>query len=190
MPGGHPLTLPDESSSERGILITVVLGTMLVPLNSTMIAVALPRVISDLHSTLSSAGWLVTGYLIAMASLQPAAGRLGDRLGRRPLILGGLAWFGVASLAAALAPDVQLLIVDARVLGQVPLGQGPHHAARTRAGDPQPNLVADRQRAAGPVVLDESRVARAASFGENTHLPCEAIETSAATGSLSLRGNV
>ena len=112
MPGGHALTRQgDETPPERAILLTVVLGTMLVPLNSTMIAVALPRVIEDFHASLSSAGWLVTGYLVAMASLQPVAGRLGDRIGRRPLVLGGLAWFAVASLAAALAPNLQLLIL-------------------------------------------------------------------------------
>ena len=112
MPGGHALNGRDGvAPSERAILLTVVLGTMLVPLNSTMIAVALPRLIVDLHASLSSAGWLVTGYLIAMASLQPVAGRLGDRIGRRPLVLGGLALFAGASLAAALSPDLQLLIV-------------------------------------------------------------------------------
>ena len=111
MPGGHALTGRDGAvPSERAILLTVVLGTMLVPLNSTMIAVALPRLIADFHASLSSAGWLVTGYLIAMASLQPVAGRLGDRTGRRPLVIGGLALFAGASLAAALAPDLQLLI--------------------------------------------------------------------------------
>ena len=96
--------------AETGILLTVVLGTMLVPLNSTMIAVALPRLIEDFHSRLTSAGWLVTGYLIAMASLQPVAGNLGDRVGRRPLVLAGLAWFAVASLGAGLAPSLPLLI--------------------------------------------------------------------------------
>lgn len=112
MSGGHALKLRrDETPSERAILLTVVLGTMLVPLNSTMIAVALPRVITDFHASISSAGWLVTGYLVAMASLQPVAGRLGDRIGRRPLVLGGLALFAAASLAAALAPNLQLLIV-------------------------------------------------------------------------------
>ena len=111
MPGGHALNGRDGvAPSERAILLTVVLGTMLVPLNSTMIAVALPRVIADFHASLSSAGWLVTGYLIAMASLQPVAGRLGDRIGRRPLVIGGLALFAGASLAAALAPNLQLLI--------------------------------------------------------------------------------
>jgi EmrB/QacA subfamily drug resistance transporter len=97
--------------AETGILLTVALGTMLVPLNSTMISVALPRLIADFHSDLASAGWLVTGYLIAMASLQPVAGNLGDRLGRRPLVLGGLVWFGAASLGAGLAPDLPLLIL-------------------------------------------------------------------------------
>ena len=112
MPGGHALKPRNEEAPlERAILVTVVLGTILVPLNSTMIAVALPHVIAAFDASLSSAGWLVTGYLIAMASLQPVGGRLGDRIGRRPLVLGGLALFAAASLAAGVAPDLQLLIL-------------------------------------------------------------------------------
>jgi len=101
---------PARLPAETGILLTVALGTMLVPLNSTMIAVALPRLIADFDARLTSAGWLVTGYLIAMASLQPVAGNLGDRLGRRPLVLGGLVWFAIASLGAGLASSLPLLI--------------------------------------------------------------------------------
>lgn len=116
MPGGHASRILSEgpsragSRAESGVILTVVLGTMLVPLNSTMIAVVLPHLMADFDASLSSAGWLVTGYLIAMASLQPVAGNLGDRIGRRPLLLTGLAWFGVASLGAGLAPDLPLLI--------------------------------------------------------------------------------
>src|SRR4029450_10896235 len=99
-----------DSPAGTEILLTIVLGAMLVPLNSTMIAVALPRLIADFGSELFSAGWLVTGYLIAMASLQPVAGKLGDRLGRRALGLAGLGWFGLSSLGAGLAPDLPLLI--------------------------------------------------------------------------------
>ena len=62
---------------------------MLAPLNSTMIAVALPRLITTFDTTVTAASWLVTTYLIAMAALQPIAGKLGDRIGRRGLILGG-----------------------------------------------------------------------------------------------------
>src|SRR5919206_305000 len=100
-----PSELPHWARSfEMEVSFTVVLGAMLVPLNSTMIAVALPGLIADLHLRLTAAGWLVTGYLIAMASLQPVAGKLGDRLGRRPLVLRGLAWFGPPPLAAGAGP--------------------------------------------------------------------------------------
>lgn len=92
------------------MLLTAALAAMLVPLNSTMIAVAIPDIARDFGGDAGSATWLVSGYLIAMASLLPLAGKLGDRFGRRPLILGGLAWFATASLGAALAPSLPMLI--------------------------------------------------------------------------------
>ena len=98
------------ASRERSVLATVALAGALVPLNSTMIAVALPRLVADLDTSLRAAAWLVTAYLIAMASLQPVGGKLGDRLGRRPLVLGGLLWFAVASAGAALAGDLAVLL--------------------------------------------------------------------------------
>jgi EmrB/QacA subfamily drug resistance transporter len=87
--------------AERGVLWAVALGLMLVPLNSTMVIVALPRLIEDFSTSVGAASWLVTSYLIAMASLQPVAGKLGDRVGRRSLMLGGLAWFALSSAGAA-----------------------------------------------------------------------------------------
>jgi EmrB/QacA subfamily drug resistance transporter len=97
--------------SERSVLATAALGTMLLPLNSTMVAIALPDIVDDLGASVSATAWLVSGYLIAQAALQPLAGKLGDRYGRRPLILYGLASFGLVSLAAALAPSFGLLMV-------------------------------------------------------------------------------
>ena len=82
---------------------------MLAPLNSTMIAVALPPIAARFHAG-GSVAWLVTGYLIAVASLQPVAGKLGDRFGRRSLMLCGLATFALASLGAALAPSLGWLL--------------------------------------------------------------------------------
>jgi EmrB/QacA subfamily drug resistance transporter len=96
--------------SERALVFTAALAVMLVPLNSTMIAVAIPDIARDFGRGAGSATWLVSGYLIAMASLQPLAGKLGDRFGRRPPILGGLVWFAAASLGAALAPSLPVLV--------------------------------------------------------------------------------
>lgn len=95
---------------EMAALATVALGTMLAPLNSTMIAVALPHIVEEFHVDVASAGWLVTAYLIVMAAIQPVAGKLGDMLGRRRLIIGGLVVFGMASIGAAVAPGLEMLL--------------------------------------------------------------------------------
>jgi EmrB/QacA subfamily drug resistance transporter len=91
-------------------VFAVALGNLLVPLNSTMIVVALPLIGRDLGADRVTLAWLVTSYLIAMASLQPIAGRLGDRFGRRRFMLGALVYFIVASLGAAVAPNLLVLV--------------------------------------------------------------------------------
>lgn len=74
-----------------------------------MIAIALPDITASHGAEISDATWLVTLYLIAMAALQPAGGKLGDTFGRRRLLLGSLVYFGAASAAAALASDIAWL---------------------------------------------------------------------------------
>jgi EmrB/QacA subfamily drug resistance transporter len=95
----------------RWLAISVALGNLLVPLNSTMIVVALPQVARDLGVDVADTSWIVTSYLIAMAALQPIAGRVGDRLGRRNLMLGSLVYFAVASAGAAASNSLLLLAV-------------------------------------------------------------------------------
>ena len=102
---------PAGRRAERTVLLAVALGTILAPINSTMIAVALPSIMDEFDADVASAGWLVTAYLITLAALQPVTGKLGDRWGRRRLMLWGLAAFGLASLGAALAPSLPVLIV-------------------------------------------------------------------------------
>jgi EmrB/QacA subfamily drug resistance transporter len=96
--------------TERATLLAVALAGILAPLNSTMLAVALPAIVEDFGADIATAGWLMTGYLLALVVVQPVAGKLGDRYGRRPFMLGGLAVFGLASLVAAVAPDIHTLI--------------------------------------------------------------------------------
>src|SRR5439155_6691 len=76
-----------------------------------MIVVALPQVARDLKVDVAETSWIVTSYLIAMAALQPIAGRVGDRLGRRNIMLAALVYFAVASAGAAAAGSILLLAV-------------------------------------------------------------------------------
>ena len=62
----------------------------LMPLNSTMIAVALLDIEDDLDVSVSAVTWLVSGYLVVMALAQPLGGRIGDALGHRRTFLAGL----------------------------------------------------------------------------------------------------
>lgn len=97
--------------SEGMVLAPVALGTMLAPLNSTMIAVAIPSLLEDFGRSLAWGSWIVTSYLVAMAAVQPLGGTLGDRYGRRRLFLIGLALFLVATVVAALSWRIEVLLV-------------------------------------------------------------------------------
>jgi len=109
-----------SASSERAVLAAVALSGTLLPLNSTMLAVALPDIASGVGGGVAASSWLVTAYVVAMATLGPFAGRLGDRLGRRRVLLWGLFTFAAASAAAGVAPSLELLI--AARLGQAIAG--------------------------------------------------------------------
>ena len=93
------------------MLAPVALGTMLAPLNSTIIAVAIPSLLGDFNRPLAWGAWIVTSYLVAMAAVQPLGGSLGDRYGQRKLFLIGLTLFLVATVAAALSWRIEVLLV-------------------------------------------------------------------------------
>lgn len=120
-------------AAEWALLLMAAFATVLAPLNSTMIVVALPRVMADFGADLATVNWLVTGYLICMAALQPVAGALGDRLGRRGLIVGGLVTFGLVSVGAALAPALPVLLACRLLQGVAGALALPNAAALVRA---------------------------------------------------------
>ena len=96
---------------ERWLLVTVAVGITLAPLNSTMIAVALPDIQQAFGVSVTATAWLVTIYLVAMAVGQPIGGRLGDLYGRRRVYLLGLALFAIASAGCAFAASLPVLIM-------------------------------------------------------------------------------
>jgi DHA2 family methylenomycin A resistance protein-like MFS transporter len=100
-----------NGTAARLFLLAVAIGSTFAPLNSTMIAVAIPDIQDAFGVSVSDTAWLVTLYLVAMAAGQPVGGALGDQLGRRRVYLFGLAWFALASIGCALSPNLPVLIL-------------------------------------------------------------------------------
>ena len=90
-------------------MLGVASGAILVPLNSTMLAVALPDVGGTFALGANQVSSLVTLYLGAVAVALPVGGSIGDRYGHRPSFLLGVLGFAVASALAALATSFELL---------------------------------------------------------------------------------
>ncbi|MFJ8444192.1 MFS transporter [Kitasatospora griseola] len=91
-------------------LTAICVGAFMLLVDVSIVNTALPDMSEDLHSTFTALQWVVDVYALTLAALLMAFGSLGDRLGHRRLYLGGLAVFGLASLACALAPDAGTLI--------------------------------------------------------------------------------
>lgn len=95
----------------RRVLLTAVLGSSMAFLDGTVVNVALPRIGADLHTGLAGLQWVVDAYLVALSALVLLGGALGDRYGRRRMLLAGVYGFTVASLLAGLAPSIELLVL-------------------------------------------------------------------------------
>ncbi|MEU2877361.1 MFS transporter [Streptomyces sp. NPDC007070] len=91
-------------------LFTVLLGAALPLIDFFIVNVALPTIGRDLHTGEAVLELVVAGYGVAYAVLLVLGGRLGDLFGRRRLFLGGMAAFGLTSLACGLAPDAWTLV--------------------------------------------------------------------------------
>jgi EmrB/QacA subfamily drug resistance transporter len=90
-------------------MLGVASGAVLVPLNSTMLAVALPSIMVEFAIDAATVSSLVTLYLGAVTIALLASGSLGDRYGQRPVFLVGVLAFAASSLLAAAAPTFELL---------------------------------------------------------------------------------
>jgi EmrB/QacA subfamily drug resistance transporter len=114
--------------SERGpILLSVMLATGLVAIDSTILATAVPSVVRDLGG-FSQFPWLFSVYLLAQAVSVPLYGKFADLVGRKPMMLLGIAIFLVASVLCGFAWSMTSLIVFRALQGLgagavLPMGQ-------------------------------------------------------------------
>jgi EmrB/QacA subfamily drug resistance transporter len=106
---------PFKAPAKR-FIVALALGAALTPLNSTMIAVALPSMGESFQVSSSDLTlWLVSSYLLVNIILQSPAGKLGDIVGRRRAFMIGLSLFAIGALIATLAPYLPV-VATSRVL--------------------------------------------------------------------------
>ena len=106
-------TTPDPDRWKA--LSVLAAGLAMIVIDGSIVAVSLPTIISDLSLDLTDAQWVTTSYAVVLSALLLIAGRLGDRLGRRRLLVAGVGVFVLASVLAALASSGAALIA-ARLL--------------------------------------------------------------------------
>ncbi len=93
------------------------LAVLAVGLDGTVLSVALPTLANALHASESDLQWFSSGYLLVLAAAMLPAGLLGDRYGRKKVMLTSLFLFGAGSVACAYAPSAGAFIAARMVLG-------------------------------------------------------------------------
>jgi EmrB/QacA subfamily drug resistance transporter len=101
----------------RWVLLATVLGSSVVMLDATVVNVALDRLGRDLDAGFGGLQWVVNAYTLTLAALILLGGSLGDRFGRRRLLVIGTVWFAAASLLCGLAPSVEALVAARAMQG-------------------------------------------------------------------------
>jgi DHA2 family methylenomycin A resistance protein-like MFS transporter len=108
---------PGAPGRRRLGFFAVCLGYCAIILDGSVLNVALPTIRHDLGHSMAAAQWVLDGYTLPLSALLLTAGALGDRIGLRRMLLGGVVLFTVASAACAGAPDAGALIAARAVQG-------------------------------------------------------------------------
>jgi EmrB/QacA subfamily drug resistance transporter len=99
------------------ILISLLLAAFAINLDTTIVNVALPTLVRELHASNSQLQWIVDAYNLVFAALLLAAGSLSDRLGRKGMLLAGLGLFGLSSALGGFAANSGQLIAARCFMG-------------------------------------------------------------------------
>ena len=109
--------IADTSARKWWALVAIAASVLVVGLDLTVLNLALPTIATDLHASTSDLQWISDAYSLVLAAAMLPAGMLGDRLGRKKVLLVALVLFGASSAACAYASSVGELIAARAVLG-------------------------------------------------------------------------
>lgn len=101
----------EQQSSSKITLLSLAVTMLLPTMGVSIINVALPNLVESFNVPLSAVNWMVIAYLIAITCFVVSAGALGDRFGRKRLLLSGIGLFLVSSLVCATSTQLWILII-------------------------------------------------------------------------------
>src|SRR3954471_19854356 len=108
-PGKHP--------RKQIVLASLLLAAFVINVDTTIINVALPTLVRELHASNTELQWVVDAFNLLFAGTVLAFGSISDRFGRKGMLLAGLTVFGVASFAGGLTDSPGTLIAARAVMG-------------------------------------------------------------------------
>src|SRR5664279_90426 len=112
------MTVQEKAFARRWwILLVLCMSLLVITLDNTILNVALPTLVRDLHATNSQLQWMVDAYTLVFAGLLLTAGSLGDRFGRKGALQIGLTVFAVGSFLSSLATSPAMLIATRSLMG-------------------------------------------------------------------------
>ena len=120
MDATHSALSPIQSSRKQSrwlVLAVLCVAVFAINVDTTLVNVTLPTLVRELHASTSQLQWVVDAYNLAFAALVLAAGSLSDRFGRKGALITGLAVFGLATAAGALATSTGQLVAARAVMG-------------------------------------------------------------------------
>lgn len=109
-PNVHTATVARRSAGFGAVFAVCAASVSMANLDTFVVNVALPPLVTTLHTSLASASWVLNAYAVIFAALLVPAGSLADHIGERRTYLGGLAVFTLASLACGVAPGIWWLV--------------------------------------------------------------------------------
>jgi MFS family permease len=106
-----------QESRERSIVVVTMLAIFSFSLQQTVVNPTLPALQIEFGTNTAWSTWVITGFIFVGAVTTPLVGRLADQFGRKPLLQATIATFGLASIGAAFAPNIAVLIACRAVSG-------------------------------------------------------------------------
>jgi EmrB/QacA subfamily drug resistance transporter len=99
------------------ILASLLVAALAISLDTTIVNVALPTLVRELHASTTQLQWIVDAYSLVLAALLLAAGSFSDRVGRKGMLLAGLGFFALANVAGGLTATAGQLIIARCFMG-------------------------------------------------------------------------